>query len=300
MLCLLVPTVACGSASVRPADGVNPVSSTGGLTPVPEGDGVFGEWVSAGGIKRSYAVHLPPDYDASRPWPLVLVFHGAGNNRHIAEDVGMLDAGDRFGYVVVSPFGVGSWALACGGCTPADQGGVDDVGFVATLVDHLGEHLNLDRERVYAAGVSDGGSFVNRLACQYPLTGAANVAGTMFLPPHLCQPPRDVSVIGLHGTGDDIVHISAGWGPIAMWAELNGCEDVATVTPLPDLEPADRTTVSRYDFPGCKNGTDVVFFAIENGGHNWPGRSGGRGLPNFDIDATEEIMKFFSTHPGTP
>lgn len=298
---LMLLAAGCTSAKVRPADGVTPLSPTGGIEAVAEGEGVFGEWVSAGGIKREYAIHLPAAYDPGRPWPLMLVFHGGGGNRHIAEDVGLLAAGERGGYVVVSPFGVaGSWALACGGCTAADAANVDDVGFVATLVEHLSEHVNIDRERIYGVGVSDGGSFLNRLACSYPITASAVVIGTMFLPPALCAPPRDVSVVGFHGSGDDIIHISAGWGPMEMWAALNGCDPVAEVTPLPDLEPADRTTVSRYDFPGCDGGTEVVFYAIDGGGHNYPGTGGGRGLPNFDIDATEEIMKFFERHQGLP
>jgi polyhydroxybutyrate depolymerase len=213
----------------------------------------------------------------------------------------MIAAADRHGFITVSPHGVGnSWALFCGGCTVADQAGVDDVGFVARLINHLGEHLSIDRGRIFAAGISDGGSFTNRLACQYPLAGAAVLAGTMFFPPALCQPTTDVSVIGFHGTDDSLIHISAGYGPIQMWARLGGCDDEPVVTPLPDLEPADRTTVERYDFTGCESGTAVVFYSIVNGGHNWPGTGGGLGLPNFDVNASEEIMDFFSTRSVTP
>src|SRR5687768_16124334 len=35
--------------------------------------------ISSGGRDRTFQLHLPDGYDAARPWPLVLVYHGRGN-----------------------------------------------------------------------------------------------------------------------------------------------------------------------------------------------------------------------------
>ena len=36
--------------------------------------------IASGGSNRSYLVHVPANYDAGKPWPVVLNFHGFGGN----------------------------------------------------------------------------------------------------------------------------------------------------------------------------------------------------------------------------
>jgi len=269
-------------------------------TDLSEGEGALGEWVSSGGLQRTYSLWVPSSYDGSRPYPLVLAFHGAGGNGGVAQHVGLDRAAERAGFILAAPDGVrGSWALGCGGCTIADQMGIDDVRFVGTLVTHLTRHLSVDRDRVFAAGLSDGGTFSNRLACEYPLAGAAVVAGALFNPA-LCRPVRPVSLVAFHGTEDSIIPFSQGATPARIWADLDGCGPDPTITPLPDLED-DGTTVTRYDYPACRNGTEVVFFAVNGGIHSWPGApsSQQRGQTR-DIEASEEIVDFFSRHRRVP
>jgi polyhydroxybutyrate depolymerase len=269
-------------------------------TDLSEGEGALGEWVSSGGLQRTYSLRVPSSYDGSRPYPLVLAFHGAGGNGGVAQHVGLDRAAERAGFILAAPDGVGgSWALGCGGCTVADRMGIDDVRFVGVLVTHLSRHLSIDRERVFAAGLSDGGTFSNRLACEYPLAGAAVVAGTLFNPAS-CRPERPVSMVAFHGTADDIIPFANGATSIRIWADLDGCGTEPTVTPLPDIED-DGTNVWRYDHPACQDRTEVVFFAVEGGTHSWPGApsSQERGQTR-DIEASEEIVEFFSRHRRVP
>jgi polyhydroxybutyrate depolymerase len=288
--------VGCGGASGPTA----PTSaSTGGP---PEGEGVLGQWVASGGLQRTYALHLPPNYDGTRPFPLIVAFHGASGTHQFAEDMGLFKAADRTGFIVAAPDGVGGdWALGCGGCTLADRSGVDDVKFVGTLVTYLAQHLAIDRARVYAAGRSDGASFTYRLACDYTLTGIAVVSGTMFNQGR-CEPARPIPLIAFHGTADPVIPFNGGVGPALLWASLNGCSPTSTVTALPDLVD-DGTTVTRYEYGSCHEGADVTFFAVNGGGHAWPGSlvpytSGG--LQTRDIEASEEIVDFFARHPRVP
>ena len=46
----------------------------------PLGPGDHLRRLEVDGKKRSYWVHVPPQYDADVPLPLVLAFHGAGMN----------------------------------------------------------------------------------------------------------------------------------------------------------------------------------------------------------------------------
>ena len=57
----------------------------------------------------------------------------------------------------------------------------DDVGFVRALIDSLERELEIDPRRVYATGISNGGMFAHRLACELPgvLAAIAPVAGAL-------------------------------------------------------------------------------------------------------------------------
>ena len=61
------------------------------------------------GLERHFLVHLPPNYDTARRWPLVLSLHGSNSNGQIQlEFTGMNETADREGFIVVYPFGTGT------------------------------------------------------------------------------------------------------------------------------------------------------------------------------------------------
>jgi len=88
---------------------------------------------------------------------------------------------------------------------------------------------------------------------------------------------------------------------VRKWVEHNGCKDPVD-DDLPDKDPEDGTTIKRSTYSGGRNGTEVVFYTIEDGSHTWPG--GTQYLPEWiigkvckDIDATQVIWEFFTKHP---
>jgi len=118
--------------------------------------------LSVGEQKREYLVHVPPDYDGKRPTAVVLAFHGGGSNAEQMEKFsGLSDKADEAGFMVVYPSGSGrlpdmlTWnAGNC--CGYAQRHKIDDVGFVAALLDDLATVANVDAKRVYATGMSNG------------------------------------------------------------------------------------------------------------------------------------------------
>jgi len=67
---------------------------------------------------------------------------------------------------VAYPSASGSnWAEGCN-CIRPDLDGIDDVGFADQVIDLMDEEYEIDRSRVYAAGYSQGGFFIHRLACE--------------------------------------------------------------------------------------------------------------------------------------
>jgi polyhydroxybutyrate depolymerase len=114
----------------------------------------------------------------------------------------MDDVADREGFVTVYPDGLGVLGTWNGGgcCGYAVQNDVDDVGFVTALLDHLEQALCIDRARVFASGMSNGGIFSHRLACEQSerIAAIAPVAGTLMI--ESCAPSRSVSVMHIHGS----------------------------------------------------------------------------------------------------
>ncbi len=270
-----------------------------------------------GGLVRTYRVHLPPSYDAGKRWPVVLALHGGGATGRGTERLTHLgEIADRHGFIVVYPDGIRrGWADGRGG-TGAERAGVDDVGFLAALIDKLAGEYSIDPARVYATGISNGGFMSQRLACELSARIAAIAVVAATIGESLagrCKPLRPVPVLMIHGTEDPLVpwaggKVKVGAGgrilsvnaSIRKWASLDGCAATPTVTP--SRKPStDGTRVRREVYGGCTDGAEVVLYAIEGGGHTWPG-----GLQYFperfigktsrDIDAGEVIWEFFARH----
>lgn len=253
-------------------------------------------------LDRAYTVHVPATARADVPAPVLVVLHGAGQDAAgIRQLAGVEAVTDPAGWIVVYPGGYAdSWAI--GTATPADQRGVDDVEFIRRALDRIDDHLNVDPERVFAAGLSNGSLMTHRLGCELSnrIRGIVSVAGTMLADlAASCAPTRPVAALFFHGD-EDTFFPWEGWtagdgteflgaeATAAFWADENGC-GAPIRTDVPDAED-DGTTVERVDFP-CPAGAAVRFFAIAGGGHTWPGR-GGIGRTSHDIDANQEILRF--------
>ncbi|HEX3235658.1 MAG TPA: PHB depolymerase family esterase [Gemmatimonadales bacterium] len=261
------------------------------------------------GQERSYLLYVPSGHRSDQPAPLVLVFHGGGGRgRGMATHTGFSRLAEREGFVAVYPDGLGRrWNDGRGFAASHD-----DVGFVRALLDTLQRGLSLDPRRIYATGISNGAMFSYRLACDLPgvLAAVAPVAGA--LPAQLeagCAHTSPVSVLAFQGTADPLVpyagagvagtrgSVLAAERSIAFWAEVDGCTGPPGTTLEPD-RVHDGTRVRRREFTGCREGRSVVLYAIEGGGHTWPGGpAAGRivGRVTRELDATEVIWAFFAT-----
>ncbi|MBV1858094.1 MAG: hypothetical protein KUG77_06750 [Nannocystaceae bacterium] len=140
---------------------------------VPSLPGLYGlEFEQAAGTQRAYILYLPPGYDETRPEPYetIFMFHGGGQSAlQFAGSPGMLKlhehAEDDDRIVVFLQGRVGSSLTATGWwiTNPALR---DDLGYTEELLDHLETELNVDTDRVFAGGYSNGGRFVHELASE--------------------------------------------------------------------------------------------------------------------------------------
>jgi polyhydroxybutyrate depolymerase len=281
-------------------------------------DGLARVGFMAGGIERSYYVHVPPALAGRSGLPAVLVFHGGeGDGRDAAAASRMAAAADAQGFVAIFPDSPGSqWND--GRATTAS--GIDDVGFVRALIGEATLRHGVDPARIFVAGVSNGGMFTQRLVCDAAGSIRAAAVVVANMPADLaptCVPSRPVPMIFFTGTGDGLMPFEGGEiaamrrlgvgvggtvlsqaGTRDFWAGRFGCQTRGEPVALADIAD-DGTTVSRQSVTGCGGGAELVFFTIAGGGHNWPGSGrGGRfaGTVSQDIDATAEILSFFRRH----
>lgn len=279
---------------------------------------LYGAGTTAGmlmhdGVARTFRVHVPPSSGGDAR-ALVLMLHGGGGSgRQFEEASSRMDPiADREGFVTVYPDGSGvlkTWN-GTGCCGYAVQNDVDDVGFMSALLDHLEAELCIDRDRVFATGMSNGAIMSHRLACELAdrIAAIAPVAGTDLT--SSCAPSRPVPVMQIHGTADGHVPWAGGQGcgPAAVaftsvpqtmegWRMRNRCS--AEMSSY--LEQGDGSCAVYSD---CDDGADVVLCSIDAGGHNWPGgdppaglvECPGNGGQSSSFIASEVIWSFFAAH----
>jgi polyhydroxybutyrate depolymerase len=256
------------------------------------------------GITRNYITYLPPSYTAGSAMPLVFVLHGYtsnANDQMLYSQFNTVAAANNF--IVVYPDGVSNaWNAGAGFGSTAD-----DMGFLNALIDTSHAHYNINLDRVYSCGMSNGGFMSYRLACElsHRITAIASVTGSMSTGQYIsCNPNRTVPVMQIHGTADATVLYNGSLGVtgidnvMQLWAGKNSCPTTPTITNLPDINTTDNCTVERHEFSPCNFGSNNVLLKVINGGHTWPGavHIPSLGNTNQDISASEEIWIFFSQY----
>lgn len=283
--------------------------------PEPLGPGSHLRTVTVGEVERSFRVHVPPKYDAAQPMPVVVCFHGAVTSGPIiALYTGLDKKADEAGFIVAYPNGTGSNKLLLtwnsGGIPSAvPEAQRDDVGFTRALLDDLERVLNVDKKRIFATGISNGGMMSHRLAVELSdrIAAVASVAGALALPNP--KPKRRVPILEIHGDEDRLVPwngLSLGQfmfrgvdKSIEFWVNHNHAAAKATVEKLPD-QTDDGTTSTRYTHAAGEMGAEVVLVKIQGGGHTWPGSKIDvqfLGRTPQDFTANDMIWEFFQRHP---
>jgi polyhydroxybutyrate depolymerase len=248
--------------------------------------------IASGGSNRSYLVHVPASYDATKPTPVVLNFHGFGSNPKQQNDLSaFVPMSDREGFILVTPDGGIGWRFA-------ESARDANTAFVRDVVASVNADLCVNPKRIFAAGKSQGGFMSSWLGCAAAdiVAAIAPVSG-MYEPTQSCAP---IPIMEFHGKADSLIPFGGGHvlilghypGAVAVmdkWAHANGCTGTPeTVQVSPHVQ--------RVTYGGCTAAT-VQF--ITDAGHTWPGttiREGDNSTPA-DLPASELIWDFFKAHP---
>ncbi|MGF1578310.1 MAG: PHB depolymerase family esterase [Gemmataceae bacterium] len=298
----------------------SPATKTGKL-----GAGNHLRVIRVGELERRYQVYVPAKYKPERATPVIVAFHGGGGNpTSMMLLSGLNKKADEAGFIVVYPYGSGlnkDRSLTFNGgncCGYARLRKIDDVGFVRALLDDLAKAVNVDADRVFATGMSNGAIMTYLVASELSdrIAAVAPVGGPMGT--DTCTPKRPVAVMHFHGTADQLAPFKGGQGKgtskvpsflrpkfysvdhsIQNWVKANGCDEKPKVVALPD-KAKDGLTVTKKSWGNGKEGSEVVLIEIKGGGHTWPGQKPLRaflGKSTMDISANDMMWEFFQKHP---
>lgn len=262
--------------------------------------------ISHDGLERSFILYVPPSYDPGTPAPLVINFHGYTSNSWEQMVYGdFRPIADTAGFLLVHPMGTLNqlgepyWNSNWGG-------DVDDIGFTEALIDSLASYYNVNNDRVFSTGMSNGGFMSYTLACElsHRIAAIASVTGSMNNNQgNSCPCEHPMPIMEIHGTADGTVPYNgipfvfeSIPNTIAHWVEFNECNADPVITMIPDIDPNDGCTAEHYHYKNGLNGVEVEHYKIIDGGHTWPGAPIAIGVTNYDIDASTEIWKFFSQY----
>jgi polyhydroxybutyrate depolymerase len=275
-LALLAAAVALTGCSVNPRGTAEPTAT------IPDGTSVHSIGIS--GLDRSYRVHKPAGLPASAP--LVVMLHGGfGSGEQAERAYGWNQLADSAKFVVAYPDGVARAWNVHGCCGQPSRDGIDDVGFIAAMIDQISNGIAIDRSRVYATGISNGGMMSYTLACNSDMFAAIGPDSATQLDP--CATPHPTSVMHIHGTTDHLIRYDGGPGvgvahvngpPVpevnAFWRNVDQC-----AAPIDSTDG--RVTTSTAACPADRG---VVLVTINGGGHEWP------------AFATQRLWEFFARH----
>lgn len=264
--------------------------------------------IQHGGLTREYRLYVPASYNPSKAAPLVLNLHGYTSNNIQQEFYGdFRPIADTAGFLIVHPNGTldnsGNryWNV---GFFPSP---VDDVDFLLNLIDSISASYNINQNRVYSTGMSNGGFMSYKLACETNRFAAiAPVAGSMTLASFAqCAPTKPTPVMEIHGTADGTVPYLGNTNFLSVdslikyWVAFNHCDLNPTMSNVPNTNLTDGATAEHYVYANGDNGVTLEHYKIINGGHTWAGASFAVGTTCMDFSASKEIWRFFNQYSLT-
>jgi len=259
-------------------------------------------------LYRSYTTYIPAIYNTSQPTPLLFNFHGLTGSSSIAMwHADFRSIADTANFIIVHPQGL----LNSSGETHWNVGqigtSINDIDFISTLLDSLSLEYNIDSDRVYSTGMSNGAYMSYRLACELSdkIAAIAPVAGSYIsYMLNSCNPTHSTPVLHIHGVADSssIYYGKPGVESIpsiiSYWVNYNQCNTQSIFTQIANINLTDSSIVEHYAWKNGINGVEVEHLKIIDGGHTWPGSNfpNSNGITNYDINASVEIWNFLSRY----
>ena len=234
--------------------------------------------------QRHADIIIPNTKAPDQGYPLLLVLHGYGNNKfETTWYMGLQPMADRYNLLLLIPNGsLEPWGRrfwnATEVCCDARQAGVDDAGYLFSLLDKAKAEYPVDPNRVYILGHSNGGYMAYRLACERPelFQGIVSLAGAGSGREAQCSKAKALSVLQVHGERDGVVRYDGSDrdSPSALktaelWAQHMECAEPPAMGKAEyDLAVFSKgNDTDSQTWKNCREGHSVALWTVNGAGH---------------------------------
>lgn len=228
------------------------------------------------GKARHSVVHVPSG--TTKP-PVVFFIHGAnGSGANFQRETKGDATADREKFIAVYP---SASATGAGG-TWDDMRGTGNFPFFQAIIDTLNARYQIDKNRIYMTGFSQGGFISFAAGCFYSdvYAAIAPVSGHAVSP---CTLKRPVPTFMTWGASEGTSFLA----DRDLWVGFNKCTGAPTTTRnYPATTPNAKGTLVSYGT--CDQGSAVQMDSISGQGHQWPGTSAG--------NHADEVWSFFKKY----
>lgn len=241
----------------------------------------------------------------SRKENLMFVMHGSGGNGKdmMSATTRLEQKSNAEKLLLVYPDGYQHYWNECrkAATSTANIENINENAFFTAMINYFSSKYNINKQKVFASGLSGGGHMAYKLALTMPEKIRAVAAVVANLPDtnnmDCIEVKRPVAVMIVNGTEDPLNHYNGGMmvsGNVTFgyvrstdrtfkyWAELAGYKGEPVKEDLRDTDPTDGRTIERYTYKK-KGKPEVVLLKVIGGKHDYPK----------DIDTYEEVWEFF-------
>ena len=231
--------------------------------------------IQSEGETRDYLIHIPNSYDTNSSFALVLNFHGFGDraSEFMNEtDMRLLAESDKF--ILVYPQGSSLHGSSHWNACPIggdNKSNANDFAFIENIIDEISSQYNIDMERIYAVGYSNGGMMAYGLANYKSdlIAAVASVSGAML--DCIGTTNHPMPVIHLHGTSDSVIPYNGNndWNSVQNtlnhWINFNNTKK----NPVINTFNSGGMTIEHYVYSQGDNSVTVEHYKYIGGNHDW-------------------------------
>lgn len=276
--------------------------------------------VRVGAMERTFIYHVPSNLKKNPK--LVILYHGSNMKAFMMQifsghEFDLLADQDQDAIIVYPQGFKNNWNDCRKNAPfPAKELNIDDIGFTEKLIAYFKEKYQIDTDNVFAAGFSNGGQMVIKLANTraslfkgYAVISANRPTDDNNECTALQQP---VSMIYFSGKKDPIVPFEGGstildgkdFGKVVSseqnsvyWIQAAQCNATAVSSKI-FVNTAKFVTARQTDYSSTVTGKKVTYVEIEDGGHtiansNFRIPISKMGNMNKEVDAPQIIWDFF-------
>ena len=218
--------------------------------------------------ERDFIIQTPDFIDINKSYPIVFAFHGRNtlNTSWVNKLKSFTDNGSFIG---IYPQGfLKTWNIGEAG-TEASK--ANDIEFVELIIEELNKYSNLNFDKMYAIGTSNGSLLTNKIGIELSYFKAiAPIVSQLTEGLPLKSSTQPLSIYQVNGAADTTIPIEGGpklghvffdsLDSVYLWSNHFDCDS------SPEIEILDEDTL--YIFKNCSDNKEVRYLRVENGQHN--------------------------------